>query len=66
MQTTNSEFDRALTSVRLALAAGAVRNYDVNKDNHGYRYISYESKDGGWNSWFDEGEEESAARHQDI
>ena len=62
-----NKFEKALGLARAALAAGEIKQFDVSKDRHGYRYIMYESADlGGWNEWFNEAmEDEFSAEYAD-
>ena len=60
MMSNNQEnkFEKALALARAALAAGEIKQFDVSKDRHGYRYIMYEGIDGGWAEWFNEAMED--------
>lgn len=72
-----NKFLKALALARAALAAGEIKQFDVTKDRHGYRYIMYEGRGGeandggsaelgGWNEWFNEAmEDEFSAEYAD-
>lgn len=55
---TENKFEKALALARAALTNGEIKQFDVTKDRHGYRYIMYEGIDGGWNEWFNEAMED--------
>ena len=69
MHTENNQenkFEKALALARAALDAGEIAQFDVTKDRRGYRYIMTESRDGGWNEWFNEAmEDEFSAEYAD-